>query len=51
MPRQGFVPPEPEEEEPVVIGPRRKRDWSSIFKKVVGSVAGFDGEGADDEEI
>ncbi len=51
MPRQGFVQPEPEEEEPVVIGPRRKRDWSSIFKKVVGSVAGFDGEGADDEEI
>ena len=51
MPRQGFTAPESDEEEPVVIGPRRKRDWSSIFKKVVGSVAGFDGEGADDEEI
>lgn len=51
--REAVVPPRPTEpeEEPVVIGPRRKRDWSSIFKKVVGSVAGFDGEAADDEEI
>ena len=49
-PWEGMVPPEPDEE-PVVIEPRRKRDWGSIFKKVVGSMAGFDGEGADDEEI
>lgn len=50
-PRQPLAAqPEPEEERPVVIDSRRKRDWSSIFQKAFDKVnQSF--TAAEDEEI
>ncbi|MDE6374872.1 MAG: cell division protein FtsA [Alistipes sp.] len=49
--RQPLTPPQPlDDEEPIVIDPRRKRDWGSIFRKAVDKVnQSF--TAAEDEEI
>ncbi|MCM1150882.1 MAG: cell division protein FtsA, partial [Alistipes sp.] len=51
-PRQPLAAPQytEDEEPPIVIDPRRKRDWSSIFRKAVDKVnQSF--TAAEDEEI